>query len=88
MARTMAIAAGLGAVAIAILPHTGGSVPGLAAPPAAAAWASRSPDGLADQVLLGMRAFHHTGRFLGFAALTIVVWVSDAVSLMVAARAR
>jgi uncharacterized membrane protein YbhN (UPF0104 family) len=38
--------------------------------------------GLAGQVLLGMRAFHHTGRFLSFAAFTVVIWVSDAIGVM------
>ena len=34
-----------------------------------------------------MRAFHHTGRFLGFAAFTVVIWVGDAASTMVGAHA-
>lgn len=87
IARTMAVMAGLGAVAIAILPHTGGLCHDVVRRlPLPHALRDRLL-GLTDQVLAGMRAFHHVGRFLGFAALTLVVWVSDAVGLMVAARA-
>jgi uncharacterized membrane protein YbhN (UPF0104 family) len=87
VARTMAIAAGLGAVGIAVLPHTGGLLLNLLRrlplPPAL----RDRLIGLADQILLGMRAFHHTGRFLGFAALTVIIWVCDGVGTMIAARA-
>jgi uncharacterized membrane protein YbhN (UPF0104 family) len=87
VARTMAIAAGLGAAAIAIVPHTGELAQKLLRRlPLPHALRDRLI-GLADQVLLGMRAFHHTGRFLGFGALTILIWVSDAASTMIAARA-
>jgi uncharacterized membrane protein YbhN (UPF0104 family) len=83
----MAISAGLGAVAIAILPHTGGLcrdlVRRLPLPPA---MRERLTE-LTGQILLGMRAFHHTGRFLGFAGFTVVIWMSDAAGTMVAARA-
>jgi uncharacterized protein (TIRG00374 family) len=41
---------------------------------------------LADQVLLGMRAFHSAGRFLGFAALTVAIWLSDACAAMICGR--
>ncbi len=87
VARTMAIAAGLGAVAIAVLPHTGGLAPSLLRRLPLPAAVRERLVGLADQVLLGMRAFHHTGRFLGFAALTILIWLTDAAGAMVAARA-
>jgi len=87
VARTTAVAAGLGAAAIAVLPHTGGlcerilrRVP--------------LPHGLLDrllsltsQVLLGMRAFHNVGRFAGFAGLTVLIWANDAAGAMVGARA-
>jgi uncharacterized membrane protein YbhN (UPF0104 family) len=87
VARTMAIAAGLGAVAIAVLPHTGELCPRLLRRlPLPHALRDRLI-GLADQVLLGMRAFHHTGRFLGFAAFTVAIWVSDALGTMAAAHA-
>jgi uncharacterized protein (TIRG00374 family) len=87
VARTMAIAATAGAVAIAVLPHTGGLCQNvLRRLPLPHALRDRLT-GLAEQVLLGMRAFHNTGRFLGFAAMTVLIWVSDAFGTMVASRA-
>jgi uncharacterized membrane protein YbhN (UPF0104 family) len=87
VARTMAVAAAVGAVAIAVLPHTGGLCQNvLRRLPLPIALRDRLI-GLADQVLLGMRAFHNTGRFLGFAAMTILIWVSDALGTMIAGRA-
>src|ERR1017187_4340654 len=87
VARTMAVAAAVGAVAIAVLPHTGGFCQNvLRRLPLPIALRDRLI-GLAGQVLLGMRAFHNTGRFLGFAAMTILIWVSDALGTMIAGRA-
>jgi uncharacterized membrane protein YbhN (UPF0104 family) len=86
-ARAMAIAAGLGAVAIAVLPHTGGLGQNLLRRLPLPHSIRDRLIGLADQVLLGMRAFHHPGRFLGFAGLTVLIWVSDGVGTMIAARA-
>lgn len=87
VAKTMAIAAGLGAIVIAVLPHTGDLCQNLLRRlPLPHALRERLI-GLAEQVLLGMRAFHHTGRFLGFAAFTVAIWVSDAVGTMIAAQA-
>jgi hypothetical protein len=87
VARTMAIAAAAGAVAIAVLPHTGGLCQNvLRRLPLPHALRDRLI-GLADQVLLGMRAFHNTGRFLGFAGMTVLIWVSDALGTMIASRA-
>ncbi len=86
VSRTTAVVAALGALLIAVLPHTGNLCRGLI---------QRAPlphklrEGLlhlVDQVLLGMRAFHHVGRFLGFAALTVVIWLSDACSIMICGR--
>ena len=85
ISRTMAVVAGAGAVAIVVLPHTGGLVEAVL---------SRLPLGrfrnpllaLAEQVLLGLRAFHQWGRFLGFAALTVAIWLMDAFTSMTIAR--
>ena len=86
-ARAMAVAAAAGAVAIAILPHTGGLCQNiLRRLPLPPALRDRLIE-IAAQVLQGMRAFHHTGRFLGFAALTILIWVSDCAGTMIAGRA-
>jgi uncharacterized membrane protein YbhN (UPF0104 family) len=86
-ARAMAVAAGLGAVAIAVLPHAGGfcrSV--LHRLPVPHSLRDRLI-ALADQVLLGMRAFHDIRRFIGFAALTVLIWVMDGIATTTAARA-
>jgi uncharacterized protein (TIRG00374 family) len=87
LSRTMAAIAGAGAVAIMLLPHTGGLVENLLR-------RMPLPEGLrnrlvrlAEQILLGFRAFHNWGRFTGFVALTVVIWVSDAFGVMVGARA-
>jgi len=86
VSRTAAVVATLGAISIAVLPHTGSLCRGLI---------GRVPlphklrDGLlhlVDQVLLGMRAFHSAGRFLGFAALTVAIWLSDACTAMICGR--
>jgi uncharacterized protein (TIRG00374 family) len=87
VARTMAITAGLGALAIAVLPHTGSFCANqLRRLPLPHALRDRLLE-LTGQVLLGMRAFHNVGRFLGFAGLTIVIWVCDAAGAMVAGHA-
>jgi len=79
-AGAMATIAALGAVVIAVLPHTGDLCQNLLRRlPLPAALRARLLQ-LAEQVLLGMRAFHHVGRFLGFAALTVTIWVTDAVA--------
>jgi len=87
LSRTLAMIAGAGAVAIILLPHTGGLVETLLK-------RIPLPEGLrnrllrlAEQILLGMRAFHNWGRFTGFVLLTVVIWVSDAVGVMAGARA-
>jgi hypothetical protein len=85
IARTMAVVAGAGAVAIVVLPHTGRLVEAVLV---------RLPLGrfrkplrvLAEQVLLGLRAFHQWGRFLGFSGLTVAVWLMDAFTSMTIGR--
>ena len=87
VARSMAVVASLGAVTIAILPHTGDlSQQLLLRLPLPQRLRDRLV-ALADQVLLGMRAFHHPARFLGFAGMTVVAWLTDGLSAMIAARA-
>ena len=41
---------------------------------------------LAEQILLGMRAFHDWGRFAGFVFLTLIIWAADSTGAIVAAR--
>jgi uncharacterized protein (TIRG00374 family) len=42
---------------------------------------------LAEQFLLGLKAFHSVSRFLIFVAYTVVIWSLDAWTIVVAARA-
>ena len=65
LSRTTALAAGAGALAIAVLPHMEGLL------------GNRLPR-FVGQVLLGVRAFHNVARFVGFTALTAAIWLSDA----------
>lgn len=79
VSRTMAVVAGAGALAIAVIPHTGWLVEAVL---------SRLPLGrlqkplidLAGQVLLGLRAFHEWGRFVGFVGLTAAIWFLDSLT--------
>ncbi|HEX3743802.1 MAG TPA: lysylphosphatidylglycerol synthase transmembrane domain-containing protein [Bryobacteraceae bacterium] len=87
VARTMAIVAGAGAVAIAVLPHIEGLFVRVLKRAPLPHKLREALIALADQVLLGMRAFHNTGRFVGFAAMTVVIWVSDDVGFLIAAHA-
>lgn len=75
---TMMAVAALGALAVMILPHTGNLL-------TRTMYRVPMPEklrvrllALADQVLLGLRAFHDWGRFTGFAVLTSIVWSADA----------
>ena len=72
LSRTTALVAGAGALAIALLPHMEGLCRKLL-------------PRFAGQVLLGVRAFHDVGRFLGFAVLTVAIWTTDAFSVMLGA---
>jgi hypothetical protein len=72
LSRTTALVAGAGALAIALLPHMEGLCRKLL-------------PRFAGQVLLGVRAFHNVGRFLGFAVLTVAIWTTDAFSVMLGA---
>ncbi|MBZ5618376.1 MAG: flippase-like domain-containing protein [Acidobacteriia bacterium] len=85
--KTMAMVAGAGAVAILLLPHTGGLVEDLLR-------RIPMPEGLrtrllhlAEQILLGLRAFHDWSRLTGFVLLTVVIWVSDACGVIAGSRA-
>ncbi|HUB33935.1 MAG TPA: lysylphosphatidylglycerol synthase transmembrane domain-containing protein, partial [Bryobacteraceae bacterium] len=85
--RGMMAAAAAGALAVAILPHTGTLIDRVLERlplPRRICVFLRSTAG---QVLLGLRAFHHWGRLAEFAALTAVVWSADGLSIVVGARA-
>jgi uncharacterized protein (TIRG00374 family) len=87
LSRATAIAAAVGAVALAILPNTERLwrklLHRLPLPSAVRERLLR----ITGQALLGVRAFHNPGRFLGFAGLTVVIWLLDASGTMIAARA-
>ena len=87
VSRTMALLAGAGAVAIMVLPHTGGLLENVLRRVSLPARLRTVLLGLAEQVLQGLRAFHDWGRFAGFVGLTVVVWMSDSLGAMTAARA-
>ena len=82
VSRSMAVVASAGALAIAVLPHTGQWLEAVLL---------KLPLGrlqkplvaLADQVLLGLRAFHEWKRFLGFAGLTAAIWLLDSCTTVV-----
>jgi glycosyltransferase 2 family protein len=87
VSRTTAVLAAFGALAIAVAPHTEALCLRLLQHfPLPAKLRARLLT-FTGQVLLGMRAFHHTGRFFGFAALTVLIWTSDTAGTIIGARA-
>jgi uncharacterized protein (TIRG00374 family) len=83
---TLAVVAGVGALAIMILPHTGNLLATVIARlPMPAALRPRLVS-LAEQILLGLSAFHHWGRLAGFVLFTCAIWTADACSCMVLAK--
>jgi hypothetical protein len=87
LSRSMAVVAAVGALTVSILPHTGDLVRNILhrmpLPEALRARLLR----LSEQILLGLRAFHHWGRFGGFALFTVAIWTLDASGAMIASRA-
>jgi uncharacterized membrane protein YbhN (UPF0104 family) len=79
--------AAIGALTVTVVPHTGNLLTRLLAGLPLPATLHARLVGLSEQVLLGMRAFHHWGRFLGFLLFTIAIWSCDAFSTMVGSRA-
>jgi glycosyltransferase 2 family protein len=82
----IAVVAGAGAIAILVLPHTGNLLANVLR-------RIHMPGGprdrllrLAEQIVLGMRAFHDWRRMGAFIALTGVIWTLDAFTASVAAR--
>ena len=86
LSRTMAIVAAIGAVGIMVLPHTGTLLETLLTRIPMPSGLRRTLMKLAEQILLGMRAFHDWGRFAGFLFLTLAIWAADAMGAIVAAR--
>ncbi len=87
LSRSMAVAAGVGAVTVTILPHTGDLLGNLLRrAPLPDGWRARLLP-LVEQALLGLRAFHDRGRFGGFALFTVTIWSLDASAAAIAGRA-
>ena len=87
LSRTMAIVAGVGAISIILLPHSGGLLERLL-------HCIPMPGGVrnhllrfAGQILQGLRAFHNWRRLTGFVLLTAVIWICDAFGVVTGARA-
>lgn len=87
LARTMAVVAGAGAIAIAVLPHPEAYFARCYNALPLPARIRRLLLDLSEQVLLGLAAFHHWGRFLAFTLLTIVIWLADSASTIAGAAA-
>jgi len=87
LSRSMAIVATLGALTVTVVPHTGNLLTKLLGRLPLPAGFHIKLVGLSEQVLLGMRAFHHWGRFGGFVALTAAIWTCDALAAMAGSHA-
>jgi uncharacterized membrane protein YbhN (UPF0104 family) len=87
LSRTMAVIAGAGAIAVMVLPHTGGLLDRILHRMPLPERLRGGLLHLAGQVLQGLRAFHDWRRLTGFVALTVVIWFSDSFGAMVTARA-
>ncbi len=87
LSKTMALAAGAGALVVMIVPHMGSVVEKLLLRLPLPARLRKPVTGMTEQILLGLRAFHDWGRFTGFVLLTAVIWTSDAVGVITGARA-
>jgi uncharacterized protein (TIRG00374 family) len=85
LSRTTAMVAAAGVLTVALLPHTEGLCRNVLRRVALPSALRERLLRYFDQVLLGVRAFHNVGRFLGFTALTIVIWMSDSVGVMLGA---
>src|ERR1039458_9488108 len=87
VSRTTATMAGVGLLAIVIVPHTGDLVERLLRRvPMPAGLRARLLE-LAAQILLGLRTFHSPTRLAGFAFLTVVIWSLDCISVILGAHA-
>jgi uncharacterized protein (TIRG00374 family) len=84
--RAVALLAVAGALAIAVLPHAEELCRSILARLPIPGKLRMAALTLTEQVLLGLRAFHNLGRFLGFVTLTAIIWTSDAFTSMIIGR--
>lgn len=87
LSRTMALVAAAGALAVAVLPHTGSLLTRLLERLPLPPRPQKLLLALALQVTGGLRAFHHWPRLAGFVFLTVVVWTSDCLAAITCASA-
>lgn len=85
LARSLALVAGAGAMAIAALPYSGGLLKAVLLRVPLPARLRRLLLDFSGQILQGLAAFHHWGRFLAFTLMTIAIWLGDAAGIMVGA---
>ena len=85
--RPLAVVALLGAAAIALLPlfaaHAPRAIERVPLPPSVRPKVARA----IDNVLRGMRAFHHPGRLGAFVGLTAIIWTLDALAVVMGGSA-
>jgi uncharacterized protein (TIRG00374 family) len=86
LSRTLAVGAAAGLLAVIILPHTGRLCEAVIRRLPLPGGLRDKLLTLAEQVLLGLKAFHSVTRFLTFAAFTVVIWSLDSCMVMLAAR--
>jgi uncharacterized protein (TIRG00374 family) len=85
--RVMAAVAVAGVLFVAIVPHTGRLIESVVRRIPMPARLRPVLSGLTEQILLGLRAFHDWGRLAGFTALTVVIWASDGLGVIVSSQA-
>jgi uncharacterized protein (TIRG00374 family) len=84
--RVTAVTAGIGLLAIAIVPHTGNLCEAIVRRlPLPAGFRDRLL-GFTGQILLGLRAFHSVNRLTAFVFWTVVIWTLDCIGVIVGAR--
>ena len=87
LSRTTTAIAAAGALAVTVLPHTGNLLETvLRRIPLPPGLRERLLH-LAEQILLGLRAFHSWRRFLAFGGATVAIWLLDAVGVVIGVRA-
>ena len=87
LSRTMALAAGAGALIIVVLPHSGDLLNRFLSHIPLPGRAKGFLLTAAGQIVLGLGAVHNWSRFAGFVFLTVVIWVSDGFGVIYGARA-
>jgi uncharacterized protein (TIRG00374 family) len=87
VAHTTAAVATLGALLVAVLPHAEGLIQKLLRLLPLSSVIRDPLLSFAEQILLGLRAFHHAGRLMTFTFFTALIWVMDGFGAMVTSRA-